>query len=362
MNILSTFSVPARGLIIAGAVSLVITLMKTAAPLLTPILLAIFIAIVATPALAWLRRKGVPKWGALFLIAFVLLDIGSLLALVTTGALEGFKDSLPGYQERFALLAQNFGSMMAGTGVDNPAAAATDLMDPSKLMALVPRLLSSASGVFATGLLVLLTVIFILLEVPTIAAKLRAAFHITPDGEARLQRMLDNINRYMQIKALTSLATAVCVWLLLWFFGIDFAILWAVLAFFLNFLPVVGNILMMIPAVLLALVQVDLTTALLVAAGYLVINTAIGNVIEPRIMGQGLGISTLAVFIALLVWGWLFGTVGMFLAVPLTTALIIALDASPHTRPLAILMGPAITEEPAGAAPAAEPDATETQD
>jgi predicted PurR-regulated permease PerM len=250
---------------------------------------------------------------------------------------------------------------MAGTGVDHPAAAATDLLDPSKLMALVPRLLSSAGSVFATGLLVLLTVIFILLEVPTMAPKLRAAFHITQDGEARLQRMLDNINRYMQIKALTSLATAVCVWILLWFFGIDFAVLWAVLAFFLNFLPVVGNILMMIPAVLLALVQVDLTTALLVAAGYLVINTAIGNVIEPRIMGKGLGISTLAVFIALLVWGWLFGTVGMFLAVPLTTALIIALDASTHTRSLAILMGPAITEESAGAL-TAEPDAAGTDD
>lgn len=349
MNVLSSFSAPARGLIVAGAVALVVSLMQTAAPLLSPILLAIFIAIIATPALAWMRRKGVPKWGALFVIAFVLLDVGSLLALMTTGALEGFKDSLPSYQERFAALAEHFGGLMAGTGIDNPTAAAMDLMDPSRLMALVPQLLSSVSGVFATGLLVLLTVIFILLEVPTIAPKLKAAFQITPDGEARLQRMLDNINRYMQIKALTSLATAVCVWILLWFFGIDFALLWAVLAFFLNFLPVVGNILMMVPAVLLALVQVDLTTSLFVAAGYLVINTAIGNVIEPRIMGKGLGISTLSVFIALLVWGWLFGTVGMFLAVPLTTALIIVLDASPHTRPFAIMMGPAITEEPAAA-------------
>jgi predicted PurR-regulated permease PerM len=77
-----------------------------------------------------------------------------------------------------------------------------------------------------------------------------------------------------------------------------------------------------------------------------VINTMIGSVIEPRIMGKGLGISTLAVFIALMAWGWLFGAVGMFLAVPLTTALIIALDASPHTRPLAILMGPPISGAP----------------
>jgi predicted PurR-regulated permease PerM len=355
MNTLSAFNAPARGLIIAGAFALVVTLMKTAAPLLAPILLAIFLAIVATPALAWMRRIGVPKWGALALIAFVLLDVGSLLALVTTGALEGFKDSLPGYQERFMLLAEQFGGVMAVAGVENSTAATTDLLDPAKVMGVVRLLLSSASGIFTTGLLVLLTVMFILAEVPTMAPKLKAAFHITEAGEARVHQALDNINRYMQIKTLTSLATGVCIWLLLWFFEIDFAVLWAVLAFFLNFLPVVGNILMMIPAVLLALVQFDLTTALMVAAGYLVINTAIGNVIEPRIMGKGLGISTLAVFIALLFWGWLFGTIGMFLAVPLTTALIIALDASPHTRPFAILMGPAISERPASA-PAAGSD------
>ena len=83
----------------------------------------------------------------------------------------------------------------------------------------------------------------------------------------------------------------------------------------------------------------------------LVINTVIGNVIEPRVMGKGLGISTLAVFVALLFWGWLFGLVGMFLAVPLTAALIAALDASPHTRPLAIMLGPELKRDQAGAAP-----------
>jgi len=167
---------------------------------------------------------------------------------------------------------------------------------------------------------------------------------LTEEGDARLKRLLDTVNRYMRIKALTSLGTAACVWLLLRFFGIDFAILWAVLAFLLNFVPVVGNILMMIPPVLLALIQTGPQTALLVAIGYLVINTVIGNVLEPRIMGKGLGVSTLAIFISLLFWGWLFGTVGMFLAVPLTAAVVIALDANPHTRPLAILLGPEIAE------------------
>lgn len=346
MNALSTFSPPARALVIAGALALVVNLMKMAAPILVPILLAVFIAVVATPPLRWMRRRGVPKWGALAVIAFVLLDIGSLLALISTGALEGFRDRLPTYQERFILLSDQFGGWLEGVGVDGATEAIPDLLDPNQVVSAVRLVLSNASGIFAAGLLVLLTVIFILLEVHTMPAKLKAAFHLTPAGNARIERLLEAINRYMRIKILTSLGTAVCVWLLLWFLGIDFAVLWAVLAFFLNFVPVVGNILMMIPAVLLALVQIGPTTALVVATGYLVINTAIGNILEPRMMGKGLGISMLAVFIALLFWGWLFGIVGMFLAVPLTTALIIALDASPHTRPLAILLGPEIKDAP----------------
>jgi predicted PurR-regulated permease PerM len=343
---LSGLSPPARGILIAGALALVVSLAQAASPILTPLLLAAFIAIISTPALHWMRSKGVPKWGALAIIVVILLDVGSLLALVSTGALEGFRESLPTYQERFLLLNEQFGGWLEGIGVGGSRDAIPDLMDPNKLASGVRLLLSNASGLFATGLLVLLAVVFILLEAHSFPAKLRAAFKLTEDGSARLARLLDAIRRYMLIKSLTSLATAVCVWILLLWLGIDFAILWAVMAFFLNFIPVVGNIVMMIPATLLALVQADLGTALLVAGGYLVINTVIGNVIEPRIMGKGLGISTLAVFIGLLFWGWMFGTVGMFLAVPLTATLIIALDASPHTRPLAILLGPSIEEEP----------------
>lgn len=344
MSTLSQFSPPARGLIVGAAIAVVVGIMKLAAPLLAPILLAIFIAVVATPPLAWLRRKGMPKWLALGIVAFILLDLGSLLALMTTGALEGFRESMPTYQERFMLLSQEFGGWLERVGVDNSTAAVPDLLDPNKVMVGVRLLLANASGAFMSMLLVLLTVIFILLEVRSMPAKLRAAFNITDEGEARIARLLAAINHYMRIKTLTSLATAACIWLMLWTLGIDFAPLWAVLAFFLNFVPVVGNIIMMIPATLLALVSAGISTTLAVAAGYLVVNTVIGNVIEPRIMGKGLGISTLAVFIALLFWGWLFGAVGMFLAVPLTAAVIIGLDASPHTRPIAILLGPELEE------------------
>jgi predicted PurR-regulated permease PerM len=342
MSIQAQFSAPARGLIIAGAISLIITLLHLANPILSPLLLAVFLAVIATPPLRWMRRKGVPKWFALALVAFVLLDIGSLLALLTTGALEGFRDSFPTYQERFMLLSQQVGGVLERFGMEHSEEAIPDLFDPQRVMGLVRFTLSNASGVMATGFLVLLATMFILLEAPSMRTKLTVAFQPSPEAEARISQLFARLNRYMSIKALTSLATGVLIWVWLTFLGVDFAALWGVIAFLFNFVPTVGSIIAAVPPVLLALVQLGLPEAVLAALGFMAVNIGIGNFVEPRVMGRGLGISTLAVFISLLFWGWLFGLVGMFLAVPLTAALIAALDASPHTRPLAIMLGPAL--------------------
>lgn len=342
MNVPGGFSPIGRVVVVMAALAIVVTFLKAAASFFAPILLAAFIAIVATPALRWMRRRGVPKWGAIVVVVLVLLDVGSLLMLVTTGALEGFRDSLPGYQERFLLLIDELGGRLEAAGMAGSREAVPDIFDPAQATRLVRAALSNVSGTFATGLLVLLAVVFMLLEAPGLPAKLKAAFDLTPEAEARLQRLLRSVNQYMVIKSLTSLATALLIGIWLWVLGIDFAVLWAVLAFFFNFVPFVGSILMMVPAVLLALVQTDLQTTLLVVLGYLLVNTLIGSLLEPRIMGRGLGISTLAVFLSLLFWGWVLGTVGVFLSVPLTMALIVALEASPQSRPLAVLLGPPV--------------------
>jgi predicted PurR-regulated permease PerM len=148
----------------------------------------------------------------------------------------------------------------------------------------------------------------------------------------------------MGIKSVTSLMTALVVWAWLSILGVDFASLWALMAFLLNFVPTIGSILAAVPAVLLALVQIDLQTALMVALGYVAVNMVIGNIVEPRVMGRGLGLSTLVVFVSLVFWGWVLGSVGMFLSVPLTMTLKIALDANPETRPIAVLLGPEVLE------------------
>jgi predicted PurR-regulated permease PerM len=346
MNVITGFSPIARAVIVTAAIAIAVTFLQAAAPIIAPILLAAFIAIVVTPPLRWMQRKRVPRWLALGVIVFVLLDAGSIFALLFTGELEGFRDGLPGYQERLTLLSNQFGGWLEDAGVANAREAVKDIFDPAVAASLVRMALTNVSNIFATGLLVLLAVIFMLIEAPGLSAKLRTAFHLTEEAEVRRRRVLSAISQYMVIKSLTSLATALCIWLWLWILGIDFAFLWGLLAFLLNFVPFIGALLMTIPAVLLALVQTDLQTTLLVALGYLVVNTVIGSILEPRIMGRGLGISTLAVFLSLLFWGWVLGTVGVFLSVPLTIALIIALDASPQTRPFAILLGPEVTQKP----------------
>lgn len=344
MTPLAGFAPAARAVVVAAALAILVTFFKAAASLVAPILLAAFIAIVATPPLRWLRRRGVPKWGALAVVVFVLVDAGSLVLLVTTGAIEGFRESLPGYQERLLLLANELGGRLERFGMIGSREAVPDILDPTQAVRFARATLANVSGTFATGLLVLLAVTFMLLEAPTLPGKLKVAFDLTPDFEARLARLLQSINQYMVIKSLTSLATASLIGIWLWILGIDFVILWMVIAFFFNFVPFVGSILMMVPAVLLALVQTDLATALLVALGYLFVNTMIGSFLEPKIMGRGLGISTLAVFLSLLFWGWVLGTVGVFLSVPLTMALIVALEASPQTRPIAVMLGPPVRE------------------
>ena len=120
--------------------------------------------------------------------------------------------------------------------------------------------------------------------------------------------------------------------------GIEYAIALAVAAVLFNFMPIIGNIFMTVPAVLIALVQANASTAVLVTLGYVVVNVVIGNVVEPRLMGHQLGLSSVVILLSLLFWGWVLGPIGLFLSVPLTIALVVALAGSPHTRPIAIML------------------------
>jgi len=150
---------------------------------------------------------------------------------------------------------------------------------------------------------------------------------------------MDSLNKYLAIKTIFSLATGILVGIWLFILGVDYPILWGLLAFLLNYVPNIGSIIAAIPACLVALIQLGPVYALSAALGYLVLNIAIGSILEPRFMGRGLGLSTLVVFLSLVFWGWVLGPVGMLLSVPLTMIVKIALEGRDDTRKMAILLG-----------------------
>ncbi len=341
------FSPAARFLVVAGALVIVIAGMRAAAPLLTPFLLAVFIAIITSPLLSWLKHRHLPASVALLVVIAGLIGVGGLITSLLSGSLDRFMSSLPGYQARLKGLTLELVQWLDTAGFHVPREALTTYVNPANAMGIAGDLISGIGGALTNALLILLTVIFILLEATGLPAKLQAALKTPEVTLTRLDHVLTNVNRYMLIKTTTSLVTGLLIWGWLSLLGIDFAVLWGLVAFLFNFVPTIGSFVAAVPAILLALVQLGLHSALWATAGYMVVNILIGNFIEPKFMGRGVGLSTLVVFCSLVFWGWVLGPVGMFLSVPLTMALKIALDANPDTRPIAILLGPEL-RAPAG--------------
>ena len=211
--------------------------------------------------------------------------------------------------------------------------------DPGMALSWAASVAGSIGKVLSNVFLILLTVVFILLEVGTFNAKMKNAFVRTEETKARADQIVESIQQYIVIKTWISLATGILVTLWLIPLKVPHPALWGLLAFFFNYIPNVGSILAAIPAVLIASLESTFLVGGAVAVGFAVINVAIGNFIEPRVMGKGLGLSPLIVFFSLIFWGWVLGPIGMLLSVPLTMTARIALDGFEDTRWLATLMG-----------------------
>jgi len=336
-----------RFLVACAAFVVVVAGMKAAASIVVPFLLAIFITILCAPPVFWMQRHKLPDWVSVLIMMLVVAGIGvALLALIGSQS-DDFARALPGYQARFKTELVKFVGWLQHMGVDAPRQTVLEHLNPAAAMSLAGNLISGLSGVLANAFLILLTVVFMLFEAAAFGEKIRRGSLHGENSIARLHSVVDSINRYISIKTTISLVTGIVIWGWLALLGVDFAMLWGLLAFLLNFVPNIGSIIAAVPAVLLAWLQLGTGHALGAAAGYLVVNVVAGNILEPRYMGRGLGLSTLVVFLSLVFWGWVLGTVGMLLSVPLTMALKIALEANQGTRWFAALLGPAHQPAPA---------------
>ncbi len=326
-------------MITAAAFVIIIAGMRAAEGILVQFLISAFIAIICAPPLFWMQRKGVSTITAIIVIVFGIVIVGFLMTTVIGTSLNDFSRDLPSYQSRLQGKTAELIEWLEQKGVDVNKEGLLAVINPGSAMSLVGGLLTKVGTVLTNAFLILITVIFILFEAAGFSLKLRVALNKPDSSLGGFDTFFKNINRYMALKTLTSVATGVSVGLLLTFLGVDYPLLWGLLAFMLNYVPSIGSIIAAVPAVLLALVQLGPGSALFAALGFFVINILIGSIIEPRVMGRGLGISALVVFLSLVFWGWVLGPIGMLLSVPLTMTVKIALDSNDDTRWLATLLG-----------------------
>ena len=326
-------------ILILASFIIVVAGMKAASSLLVPFFLAVFIAVICAPPLFWLQRKGVPKVIALVLILLAILVVGFLFGVLIGPSLNNFLSSLPGYQERLTAHIGALIGWLSGKGINIPAAELSGAFHPGWVMNLAGDILSTLGSVLTNGFLILLTVVFILLEASDLPKKLGIVLKNPERSLSTIEKFSQDAKRYLVIKTLISIATGLVVWLWLLILGVDYPILWGTLAFLLNYVPNIGSIIAALPAVLLALVQLGVGSALFTTLGFVVVNVVLGNLVEPKLMGRRLSLSTLVVFLSLVFWGWVLGPIGMILSVPMTSLAKIALESYDGTRGLAIMLG-----------------------
>lgn len=328
-------------LITLACLIIIIAGLKTAASLLVPLLVAAFLAIVCLPPLYFLLRKGFGTASAVSTITISLLILGLLLAIFAGASVADFSNNIPMYQSRIQTQMVNLLTWLQGQGLNVPKQAILDSFDPSIIMQLAGTLLSSIGNMLTNAFMIVLIVIFLLVEAVALPHKWKMMDGHAPNPKV-FQRFLDSVHQYVAIKSAVSLATGSIITVWLTMLGVEHAILWGLIAFLFNFVPNIGSIIAAVPAIMLALIQLGLDAALLTALGFVVVNIVMGNVIEPKFMGKGVGLSTLVVFLSLVIWGWVLGPVGMLLSVPLTMIVKFACEAKEETRWVAVLLGPDI--------------------
>ena len=331
---MNNFSPAARTLLVMAAFVVVVGAIKLASDLVIPLMLSVFIALVVSPLLRWFKKLGMPSGLAIVLVLVLLSLSGLLLVAVVGSSVNDFRDNLPLYTERLKLLSAEILTWFTAKGVEIDSEQWSSIFNPGMVMQFFGKTLASLGSVMSNILMILFTVLFILTEEVGFADKLTAA---RGDEEASkgITHFSHSLNSYMAIKTIISLVTGFIVLIGTWVMGLDYPALWGMLAFLLNFIPTVGSIIAAVPAVLLAIIQLGMLEAGIIATIYLVANF---------VMGKGLNLSTFVVWVSLIFWGWVLGPVGMLLSVPLTIMIKIAMESHEETRWIGILLGASVPE------------------
>lgn len=314
--------------------------LRYAAPILLPSALALFLAILSLPAMIWLRNRRVPK--GLAVVGPVLLNVAVvvLLILVASSSVSELQQALPGYLVTLNnLQIATVDWFEARTAIVISDYVSTPIINPGAILGIAGGAVGRIAQILGMTFLVFLIMAFMLSEATVFPAKFRYLTQRTTIEEDRLAKVVTEVQTYLGIKTVVSLATGVLLGFWAWLMGLDFPILLGLVAFLLNYVPTVGSIIAAVPAILLSIILVGTAGhALAVALGYVTVNTLFGNILEPSLMGRRLGLSTLVVILSLLFWGWAWGPMGALLSVPLTVIVKIWLENTTDLRWVAVLL------------------------
>ena len=327
-----------KSFIILACLVIVLAGIKAASAIVVPFVMSIFIAVICNPAIRWLTKCKLPMWLAVITLMGFIIMMGLWLASIVGSSINEFSNQLPFYRDQLIQQLSWVIDKLTAFNINISKTQFLNYFDPGVALSMTTNMLSGVGNVMANIFLIILTVVFMLFEANSFPKKLHLALDDPEMRMSQIDRFLQSVNQYMVIKTLVSLGTGLIIGVGLSLIGVDYALLWAVVAFLFNYIPNIGSIIAAIPAVSLALIQLGPTSAGGVALLYLSSNMVMGNIIEPKFMGKGLGLSTLIVFLSLIFWGWLLGSVGMLLSVPLTMIVKIGLESSQSGGWLAYLL------------------------
>ncbi|MEE2775598.1 MAG: AI-2E family transporter [Acidobacteriota bacterium] len=327
---------PSYLLLSAASFVVLIAGLRAADTIAIPVLVALFAGILSLPLLFWLQAKGVPR--TLAIVATMLAATGLLVAagFLLGTAVTKVAAEVPVYQEGLREVVSQGVEWIRARGV---AVETADFFNPDAILDMATATMGRVAALAQDTILVALITVFLLFEAASFPDKLQAAFGERSEMVERLRRVTDEVQRYLVLKTFMSALLGVGAYAWTWATGVDYPVFWGLLGFVMHYIPNIGAFLGAIPAVLLALVQYGVGRATVVAIGFVVMDTILGNLVEPPLMGRRFGLSPLVVFLSLVFWGWVWGPVGMLLSVPLTIILKIILEGTRDWRWLAVLLG-----------------------
>ena len=325
--------------LLAASIVVIIAGARFASPILQPLLLSLFLAIIFGSPVASLRRKGLSPLLAAGLVATLIVAIVSAMFVMFSSAIEEFHQAVPRYHAEFSELLDRITAWLSAQGITVSEQAVEAALHPGEAISYLASFIGGVSGTLSNVFLILFTVAFLLVDAAGFPRKLAANI---PEQQqsvlAMVRDLVHSLNDYMEAKALISVVTALLIWLGLFLLEVEYAELWALVAFLLNFIPTVGSIIAAIPVVLLSILDMDAFHTTMIIALYLTVNVVMGNVVEPAWMGRRMGLSTLAIFLSVIFWGWMFGAVGTLLSVPLTMVVKFIAESNPGVSWLGVLL------------------------